>query len=327
MLSTAPSHQLQILAPGQYWANETALVGLAPNAWHDGERLSTSNHDFVELNQVGQVLVESMSRRATIGDLTRRLQDEFGISHEVALRDTLQFLGDLQARHLISVEQRFGAELLHRMLGPVRLFGDTWGGRFPTRHTYPERRLTATPKRVVRSCIRAQFPVALAILMMAVVLEIQHVVRRTGQGESWDTIGPLMAAIAVCLVGYVALFVASSIAHELGHYAASRALGVEVRSVFTRFSRAGVAHDQTNDSGQAIIAASGGIPGFLVSGFAMVVLLMSPLESMWIFTSLAFDVAVIFSCGVLMLFHLASLTPITHEGRRLWSATGRALRS
>jgi hypothetical protein len=120
----------------------------------------------------------------------------------------------------------------------------------------------------------------------------------------------LLVAIAFAFV-YVILMPISAAVHELAHAYAARHMGLRVRSTFVRMFVVGLSHDSGTAVANLLVA---------VAGPAAALMFLATIGTVIIVAPAAFVVkgTAVFVCFSVAVQHIASLTPLTREGRMIW---------
>jgi hypothetical protein len=284
------------LAPG---------VELKAGRLHDG--FSSDGH---RLNGAGAVIAEQLAAGTTVGSLRSAVDPAEEVDDERVQADVARFVSELDAHRLISVEQSFVAEGLARLRSGIRsLYWLLIFSLPPAPARYPNRRYPPTTAGILRGCARAHLPtlwLGPLLAVMAVLIDLLH---------SSVTVAPfggraLLVAVAFTFV-YVMLMPISAAVHELAHAYAARNMGLRVRSTFVRMFIVGLSHD-SGTAGENLRVA--------LAGPAAALAFLTAIGTTMILVPVAFVVkgTAVFVCFIVAVQHVASLTPLTREGRMIW---------
>lgn len=249
------------------------------------------------LNALGRSIAQQLKAETTFRALLRSITQTYEIGQDEVRRDVQAFITVLHAQQLISIRQSYLAE------GVARL-------RWRRRGRSPYRRDPATPLNILAGSLRAQLPVAVAALILAVAIQPLVFLPLLRQGSLPSRGMALQATLP--LITYGAILAGSISLHELIHFWTARRLGVPLKSVFVGPGRIGITQLQAGSPKNEIVSAAG------PAGTALILLTLAVvLPQLHLGYPLA-GVAASMLCVAVAVVHLFGLTPWTSDGKQFW---------
>jgi hypothetical protein len=281
---------------------DSARLSLAPGVVvEDAGLRDLHTRGRVKLNDLGQWIALQLKAGTTLGALLQSIGQTYELGQDQVRRDVLAFITALHAQQLLSIRQSYLAE------GAARL-------RARRRGRSPYRRYPATPLNILAGSLRAQVPVAVAALILAVAIQPLVFLPLLRQGSLPSRAMALQATLP--LIAYGAVLAGSITLHELIHFWTARRLGVPLKSVFIGPGRVGITQLQAGPPKNEIVSVAGPAGTALI--LLALALLLPTLHLGYPFGGVAASML----CVAVAVVHLFGLTPWTSDGKQFWSLMG-----
>ncbi len=299
----------------------SASIQLAPGVHREPGMLVDAQHNRFPLNGAGEAICDIARSPASLRVIVDELSAHLGLDRSECETEVHRFVSDLRRRRLVSVHQSLTEEAqIALALLPIRISSLRRGrGAAADGHVY--RHYPATALGVVRGCLEAHQGSMWMLLLFA--LSVGLATTAVGAPTA-HLLAITVRALVLAVCWYALLYWTSLVVHELSHLLVARLCGAGVASIYVRRGATGLLfRAPSRAAGRAVVVA--GAAGALVylSG-ALLVILGAPAE-FW--TTAALDqlrLSGVVAVCVLMAAQLLWLTPLTRDGRELWSSFRRA---
>lgn len=289
----------------------TAQVALAPGVSYSQRRLTHIAGDRLELNEAADAIAATMSGATTVACLQAMLMAKYEIPAEAAREGVLRTLTAMDAARFISTRQSFLLETADRYWSTLSDLYRALMFALPVRgKRYPSTRYSPTLRGILQGVGRAHLATLSAGLLVLTLIALVDLIhsRATGVPVANRQTMAVYGAVAF----YFALIPASAAIHEFAHWLACRAMGIKIRCVFARMFIVGVTHEtiasRRGNSWVALAGPFGALAALVLVGWIAFRAELTPGAVIGILSA-------VFLVGIQ---HVASLTPLTAEGREVW---------
>jgi hypothetical protein len=281
---------------------DSARLSLAPGVVVEATGLrDLQTGGTFRLNALGRWIAPQLRAGVTFKALLRSITQKYEIGQDEVRRDVKEFITVLHSQQLLSIRQSYLAE------GAARV-------RARRRGRSPYRRYPATPLNILAGSLRAQLPVAIIGLILAVA--VQPLVFLPWLRHGLLPSGGMALQATLPLVAYGGILVGSITLHELIHFWTAKRLGVQLKSVYVGPGRIGITQLHAGSPKNEIVSAAG--PAGTVLVLVTLALLLPQLHLGYPFAGVAASML----CGAVAVVHLFGLTPWTSDGKQFLRLIG-----
>jgi len=297
------------------WLIPGASFTLAPGVRARADHLVDDAGTAYPLNDTGSLLCQLAAHDTDVDVLVAATSATFDIPADQAHDEVSRFVSGLAGRGLLSVHQSFLRESLSILRHARQLTLASTVDRSLIRRgsRFPARRYRPSVGSIIRGCVEAhQGALWWGLVAAAAVAALQVQIDTLNLA-----LASTLAQLVLIILVYVMLIPITALAHELGHYAVARRLGVRCSSVFVRRGVVGIAYERASRRHTLAVTLAGPLSGLLVVAVcAGLWWLAGP--TVWVALGMdQLSLSFMAALGAIALMQAASLTPMSHDGRVL----------